>query len=87
MVVADRPPLVAKDPKKPGWLVENPALYFLWTLDARTGQIEQKIRLTDEPTTRCRIEDVDEHALLLTCGGSVLCFLRKPSSGQGSPSQ
>jgi len=77
LAVADRPPLVAVDAKRPGALRENPAQYFLWTLDVRTGQIVQKIPLTRELTTRCRIEDLDERALLLTCAGSVLYFARK----------
>jgi outer membrane protein assembly factor BamB len=77
MVVADRPLRLPKDPKKPLIVYENPAHYFLWTLAANTGEIVQKIPLTLEPTTRCRIEDVDEQSLLLTCADSVLCFGRE----------
>ncbi len=76
MVVSDRPQSVPVDLKKPMIVKDNPANYFLWTLDAVTGQVCQKIPLTEQPTTHCRLEDLDDGALVVSCGQSAMLFPR-----------
>lgn len=77
MMVSDRPQTVPINPRKPLFVKENPAQYFLWVLDVDTGEICQKIRVTDAEATHCRIEDVDDRAVLVSCDRSALLFTRR----------
>jgi outer membrane protein assembly factor BamB len=82
MVVSDRPQSVPIDPAKPMIVKDNPAHYSLWVLEVDSGNICQKFRLTGEETTNCRLEDIDDRALLLSCGKSALLFNRLPKLRQ-----
>jgi outer membrane protein assembly factor BamB len=77
MMVSDRPQSVPIDPRKPLFVKDNPAQYFLWVLDVDTGQVCQKIRVTEAEATHCRIEDVDDRAVLVSCDGLALLFTRQ----------
>lgn len=82
MVVSDRPQSVPIDTRKPLFVKDNPAHYFLWVLDVVTGKICQKIRITGEETTRCNLEDLDERSVLVSCGQTALLFNRVPKPQQ-----
>src|SRR5579862_3812035 len=76
MVVSDRPQTVPIDPRQPLIVKRNPVHYFLWALDIETGEICQKVQISEEETTCCRIEDLDERSVLVSCGKAALLFNR-----------
>jgi hypothetical protein len=77
MIVSDRPQSIPIDPRKPLFVKDNPAQYFLWVLDVGSGNICQKIRITENETTRCNLEDIDERSVLLSCAQSAILFTRQ----------
>ena len=76
MVVSDRPQTVPIDPRKPLIVKRNPAHYFLWVLDVETGKICQKVQISEEETTRCNLEDLDDRSVLVSCEKAALLFNR-----------
>jgi hypothetical protein len=76
VLVSDRPDHVPDPRRGTPYVVPNAGRYQLWTIDARTGRIEQRVAITDSEQTRCRLEDVDEQALLVSAEDQLLCFER-----------
>jgi hypothetical protein len=76
ILISDWPKPKPGGPNGPLNARDNPAHFFLCILDIDTGEICQEIRITDEETIHCRIEDLDDHSLLISCGKSVVLFNR-----------
>ncbi len=78
LLVSDRPAYVPIDPEKPNCVKPNPRRNFLWVLDLQTGNICQKIALSEETQEECRIEDVNDQFLLIRREAkTLLCFARR----------
>ena len=66
-------------PTRPQTVVANPTCWHLLCLDTATGQIVQQVSLGDELLDECRIEDVDEHGLLIGKSNNELVYFRRIS--------
>ena len=64
-------------PTHPQTVVANPTRWHLLCLDVATGQIVQQVSLGDELLDECRIEDVDEHGLLIRRSSKELVYFRR----------
>jgi hypothetical protein len=64
-------------PTHPQTVVANLTRWHLLCLDVATGQIVQQISLGDELLDECRIEDVDEHGLLIGKSSKELVYFRR----------
>lgn len=64
---------------RPQTVVANPTRWHLLCLDTAMGQIVQQISLGDELLDECRIEDVDEHGLLIGKSNNELVYFRRIS--------
>lgn len=78
MVVSDRYRELTFDPSKP-----HGGRYSLWTLDVKTGNVCQKVPIPDW-AGECRIEDVDDHHLLIsTANQTLFCYGRRVTASRG----
>ena len=64
-------------PTHPHTVVANPTRWHILSLDVATGQILQDVSLGSELLEECRIEDVDEHGLLIRKSSKELVFFRR----------
>lgn len=64
-------------PVRPQTVVANPSRWHLLCLDVATGQVVQHVSLGDELLDECRIEDVDEHGLLVGKSSRELVYFRR----------
>ena len=73
------------DPRQRLIVKDKPAQYFLWLLDVDSGQVCQKVRITEVQTTCCKIEDVDDRGVPVSCIRSALLFaLEEKARGLGA---
>lgn len=68
LVLSDEPAF-KPHPTKAAYVEPNPTTWHLVTLDVATGSVVQDLALGAEPMEACRIEDVDERALLIGQSG------------------
>ncbi len=68
-------------PTRRNTIVPNPTRWHLMCLDLRTGQIVQQVSLGDELLDECRIEDLDEHGLLIGKSSRELVYFRRIAEG------
>lgn len=80
VIVSDRPDDVPAPRRDARYVVPNAGQYHLLTIDARTGRIEQRFPITDSEVYRCRLEDVDDSAVLVSVEDSLMYFDRAPPS-------
>jgi hypothetical protein len=64
-------------PGKPGYVVTNPAVYRLLTLDLNGESVMQDFRVDECKLKECRIEDVDETAVLVSLDGRQLRYYER----------
>ncbi len=69
LVLSDTPAF-KPHPTKAGYHEPNPTTWHLVTIDVGTGDVLQETALGSGPMESCRIEDVDERALLIGQSGS-----------------
>lgn len=61
-------------PTKKHYAVNNPTAYHLVVIDTFTGGLIQRLPVTDGKVRECRIEDVDEHGVLISEDGKRLSY-------------
>ena len=76
-VVASEEPKWRPHPTKAHHIVPNRRRFHLLAVELGGGTVVQNVRLTDAPVAECRIEDVDERAVLVSIGTRKLrCYGR-----------
>lgn len=53
-------------PSRKHWVLPNPTLWHFVTLDLATGKVLQDFSLGNEKQEECRIEDMDDHGILIS---------------------
>lgn len=61
-------------PKRPNTSLPNASAYHLLTLDVRSGEFVQDMRIREMPCESARIEDVDDTGLLISMDGETLFY-------------
>lgn len=68
-------------PKRPHTSLPNATAYHMLTLDVRSGELIQDMRIREMPSESARIEDVDDTGLLISVDGKrLLYFDREPGN-------
>lgn len=76
LVVSDEPRYRPHPTKKP-YALPNPTRWHLMTVDLATGVVVQDFSLDDRKLAECRIEDVDDHGLLIGKSNRELAYFRR----------
>jgi hypothetical protein len=64
-------------PREPGVSETQRARFHLLTLERERGTVVQDLRVSDEPLSECRIEDMDERGLALSLDGRELRYYER----------
>jgi hypothetical protein len=75
-VVASEDPNFVPHRTKAHYIVPNPTVFHLLTLDLGEGRIKQDQRISEQKFDECRIEDTDERGIIISAGRRVTAITR-----------
>jgi hypothetical protein len=76
-VVASEEPSMKPDPTQEYHVVDNPTHFHLLTIETSSGVVVQDIQLGSRRYRECRIEDIDEHGLLVAADNRDLWYFSR----------
>lgn len=83
-IVASEEPSMKPHPTLEHHVLENPTLFRLLTLDTSSGELVQDIPLGSQRYSECRIEDIDEHGLLVAADHRSLWYFTRTATWKAS---
>ena len=84
-LVASEEPNLKTDPSRPHYALWNPTRYHLLSFDVGKGRVVGDTLIDGETVRECRIEDVDDHGVLVSLNGSQLKYYERSSGTPQRP--